>query len=96
MLIGNSLDLAGLTHPVSRSPAGNGVASTIGDNLPVRICHYDNGVTGTCMPEDACLKEQEELTGYNDTWKCPQHFDERRRDRICCPNPGEENLLLGR
>ena len=73
------------------------MASTSGDYLrePGRICHYDNGVNGTCLPKDACLKEQEDLTGHNGTWKCPYHKSADRKNRYCCPNPGEENLLPG-
>ena len=108
----NISDLATVTHPVSLSPDGNGVAKITGDYRrdPGRICHYDNGVKGECLPKNLCYKEQQELSGYNivleevaenvynakpGTWKCPQHIDGDRRNRICCPNPGEENLLLG-
>ena len=97
MLTLNTSELAGVTHPISRLPGRNGVANTSGDYLrePGRLCHYDNGVNGTCLPKDACLKEQQELSGYNETWKCPYHKSEARRDRYCCPFPGEENLLPG-
>ena len=80
------------------STDGNGVAKTSGPYRRDRgrVCHYDNGVNGSCVPKDACLKEQAVLTGYNDTWKCPQHIDENRRNRICCPNPGKEYLLPGK
>ena len=93
----NTSDLAGVTHPISRSPGRNGVANTSGDywREPGRICHYDNGVNGECLPGYQCYKEQQELTGYNDTWKCPYHKSEARMNRICCPFPGEENLLPG-
>ena len=93
----NTSDLAGVTHPFSRSPGRNGVASTSGDywRKPGRICHYDNGVNGTCLPKEACLKEQEDLTGHNGTWRCPYHKSAYRMNRYCCPFPGEENLLPG-
>ena len=97
MLIINTSDLAGVPHPVFPSPDGKGVANTSGDywRKPGRICHYDNGVNGTCLPKHLCLKEQQEVSGYNDTWKCPEHIRKDRQDRFCCPNPGEENLLSG-
>ena len=58
------------------------------------LCQYPNGVEGQCLPENVCDKERQELTGYNGTWKCPYHH--RFPDNtICCPYPGEENLLPG-
>ena len=95
VLIVNSLDLAGLTHPVSRSPDVGIFAKTYYRTKPGTICHYDNGVKGTCMPKHACWKEQEERTGYKITWKCPKE-KWMPSYLFCCPNPGEENLLIGR
>ena len=95
MLTVYASNLAGVTHPVSLSPDGKGVAKTSGEywRYPGRICHYDNGVNGTCVPKDGCHKEQAVLTGYNDTLKCSQHINSGRWNRYCCPDPGEENPL---
>ena len=96
----NTSNLVGVTHSVSLSPDGKGVAKTSGKYRrdPGRVCHYDNGVNGTCIPKHGCHKGQKDLIlgDYNDTWKCPEHVDEDRQDRICCPFPGEENMLPGR
>ena len=88
---------AGVIHPFSRFPDGHGVASTSGyywRRAPGVTCHYKNGVNGDCQPGYLCGKEQKELTGYNGTWKCPYH-DDYGTSWICCPFPGEENLLPG-
>ena len=58
------------------------------------LCKYPNGVEGRCLPENVCYKEQQERAGDNGTLKCP--FDHRFPENpICCPDPGEENLLPG-
>ena len=98
ILIENTSNVAGVTHPVYHSPGGNREAKISGDDMrwPGRICHYDNGVNGTCLPRKLCLQKQQDLSGYPDVWKCPEHTRQKEwRNRICCPDPGEENLLPG-
>ena len=92
----NTSNVAGVTHPVYHSPGGNREAKISGDDMrwPGRICHYNNGVNGTCRPKHRCLKEQRKLSGYNDVWNCPETTIQRR-NQICCPDPGEESLLPG-
>ena len=86
-----------MTHLVSCSPDGKGVAKITGDytRYPGRTCRYDNGVEGECLLEHKCSKEEQEISGYNSTWKCPKHMDMYRNYRICCPFLGKENLQEG-
>ena len=95
MLIVNTSDLSGVTHPFSRSPDGNNVAKTTGERwtYPGRNCSYANGVKGRCLPDFQCRKEEQEASGYNSTWKCPEHKNTDLKDRICFPFLGEENSL---
>ena len=97
MLLVNTSDLDGVTPPVSCSPDGKSMAKiTSGYRAcPGRHCQYDNGMTGYCMYESDCPTEPHEIKGHNTTLKCPQHVDGDRRNRVCCPFPGEENLLPG-
>ena len=89
----NTSDLDGVTQPFSLSPDEN-VAKTTGDHnrYPGRLCHYDNDVGGECLPNLNCSEEEQEASGYNSPWMCPQRTDTERGDRICCPFLGKGKL----
>ena len=88
-------NLTDVIHPFYRLPDGNGVASTTGDHKRYGMsCHYKNGVEGYCAPGNACPKEQQEVPGYNRTWKCPYQA-KYGSSQVCCLYPGEEDLLPG-
>ena len=94
ILPANTADRNIVTTLVSSSPDGKGVAKITGDytRYPGRTCRYDNGVEGECLLDLKCSKEEQEASGYNTTWKCPEHTDLDRRGRICCPFLGREDL----
>ena len=93
----NAADRNIVTTLVSSSPDGKGVAKITGDyrRYPGRTCRYDNGVEGECLLDLKCSKEEQEASGYNTTWKCPEHTDMDRRGRICCPFLGREISYAG-